>query len=382
MAMQTPLYAYHKFHSRKMVGFFGWDMPLYFDSLVKEYRAVRAAVGLFDVSHMGKLIISSDSEAISFLAASSLPKNVNACKYTHLLDADGRIVDDVIFTCVAPSRYLCISNAGATERVTKLMVEHLGGGAIVDMTAHLVCLAIQGPRSTAALQDVLLTPIKDLRAFRGIFATFDASVLHSPVEMEGWEPGPHPLGLENTATDVYITRTGYTGEVGYEIFATNETGLAIWSSLLSEDRADRVVAAGLGARDILRLEMGYLLSGQDFDGHQTPLEASYAWLVDWDHDFVGKEPLERLREQGGYPRLTGVRLLDRAIPRKGNTVYRSGSTVGKLTSASFSPGLRVGIGLAYLGPDIRNRGEEVEVEIRGKRHPAVTVKPPFLQARS
>ncbi len=380
--MRTPVYAYHRSHSRKMVDFSGWDMPLYFNSLVEEYGAVRAAVGLFDVSHMGKLIVNSGSEAVSFLAASSLPEDVNVCKYTHLLDTNGRIVDDVIFTCVAPGRYLCVSNAGATGRVARLMIEHLGGEKVVDLTVHLVCLAIQGPQSTAALQSVLLTPIKDLKPFRGVFARVDANAVRGPVEMEGWEPGPHPLGLENTATDVYITRTGYTGEVGFEIFATNKTGFAIWLSLLGEDRAHRVVAAGLGARDILRLEMGYLLSGQDFDGHQTPLEASYAWLVDWDHDFVGKEPLERLREQGGYPRLTGVRLLDRAIPRRGNTVYRSGSIVGKLTSASFSPGLRVGIGLGYLEADVRNRGEEVEVEIRGKRHPAVTVKPPFLQVRS
>lgn len=357
-------------------------MPLYFSSLAGEHEAVRAAAGLFDVSHMGKLVVNSRSRDLSFLTASNLPESVGVCKYTHLLNTKGGIIDDIILTCVSRDRYLCVPNAGATKRVTGLLTEHLGQGAAVDLTANLVCLAIQGPQSIEALQSILATPITGLGPFRGVFATLHPDIIQGPVETEGWEPGPHPLGLENTAIDVYVTRTGYTGEIGFEIFAANETGLAIWSSLLDRGGADRVVPAGLGARDTLRLEMGYLLSGQDFDGRQTPLEAGYAWIVDWDHDFVGRDSLAHLKERGGYPRFTGVKLLDRAIPRRGNSVSRSGNPAGKLTSASFSPSLGVGIGLGYLDVDVAGKGEEVEVEIRGKKHPATTVRLPFIKKQS
>ena len=179
-------------------------------------------------------------------------------------------------------------------------------------------------------------------------------------------------------TAFLATRTGYTGEPGFELFPTAEEGLAVWEALLQTGEDLGIRPVGLGARDTLRLEKGYLLSGQDFDGHQTPLEVNCAWIVKWDRPLVGREALERQRARDDHHRLVGVRMEDRGIPRHGHSVLMGGSEIGHATSGTMSPSLRVGIALVSVDKAAAAVGTSVEVDIRGTRHPARVTKLPFL----
>ncbi len=380
--MRTTIYPYHEKHSKKIVDFFGWELPLQFTSVIAEHEAVHCASGLFDVSHMGKTVLAVSAPDLSYITVSDLPTRSNLCKYTHVVDPQGRILDDVIFTCLGSNRYLCVGNAARAEPLLKRFMSCFDQGRVVDITPQLTCLAIQGPQSPEVLQAILQTLITDLRPFHGSVANLDADRVKIPVEIQGWDSLSRLLGLGEEGASVYVTRTGYTGEDGFEVFAVSDLGLPIWSALLAAVGDFSVVPAGLGARDTLRLEKGYLLSGQDFDGRQTTLEAGYEWLIDWDHDFAGKHLLLQLRERDDYARFMGVKVLDGAIPRRGSMVYKEGRLIGVLTSATFSPCLRAGIGLGYLGVEAAETGREVEVDIRHRRHPAEVVKTPFVKRRS
>lgn len=360
-------------------------MPLYFSSIIREHRAVRGSAGIFDVSHMGKIYLNGVdiAERLQGLLPNTVPRKEGVCRYTHLLDEKGRIIDDVIISCLRVDEYLCVCNAGPTSRVVSWFRWWLGDSETRDLTHDLVCLALQGPRSETVLQPLVSADLGKLRSFRGVTTEFTGDIqgLDSlPVEIEGWASLPSLLDWDgaNNHKTIYITRTGYTGEDGFEIFAPNELGKAIWSAVVLSDTGVRVIPAGLAARDTLRLEKGYLLSGQDFDGEQTPLEVGYDWLVKWDHDFVGRSQLLQLRRKGGFTRLMGVRLESKGVPRRGNRIYWEGKEVGFLTSATLSPTLKAGIGLGYLQPEACVEGRQVELDIRGTRHRAQVVKPPFV----
>ncbi len=362
-------------------------MPLYFESVIAEHRATRERVTVFDVSHMGKIVLSGRGvwEKLQHLIPSVLPSRKNAGRYTHLLDESGAIIDDIIITCVAKETYLCICNAGTTRKVFQWFTERLGEKLSYDITSTLVCLAIQGPRSQSVLEKAILHTLRGLHRFQGILSNFQPRLTDAvgvPLETEGWGPLSPSMSpkKEKKANPFYITRTGYTGELGFEIFAPNTLGKAIWSILLSlhTDNDDDVIPAGLGARDTLRLEKGYLLSGQDFDGRQTPLEVGYEWLIDWTHDFVGRKALLRLKREGGYPRLVGLKLCDKGVPRRETGVYWAGEKVGSLTSGTFSPTLGIGIGLGYLEPGAAKVGRQVKLKIRGTERRATVVRTPFL----
>ncbi len=376
---RTPIHEFHRDYSRRLVEFSGWEMPLHFSSVIEEHHAVRSTAGLFDVSHMGKLAVTAASSELSQLTISTLPERVGVCKYTHLTDRGGRIIDDVIFSTLARGQYLCVCNAGAAEGVIEHLKGSLASQATIDFTSKIVCLAIQGPASPSVLQSLLDTSILELGPFHGTFAAIKPEVVAPPVEGEGWDPIWRVLGLDERREQIYVTTTGYTGEVGFEIFASNGLGRALWAYILQPRDDLTVIPVGLAARDTLRLEKGFLLSGQDFDGRQTPLETGYERLIDWNHDFLGRELLLQMKERGSYSRLMGVKLLDDAIPRRGNGIYKGEGRVGELTSASFSPSLGIGIGLGYLDPNVARPGEKVGIDVRGEVHPAEVVRTPFVR---
>lgn len=379
MALQTPLGVFHTEHAKRLVDFHGWRMPLYFSSILAEHHAVRRDVAVFDVSHMGDLLLTgaAGAEALEGAIPSSLP-SVNQARYTHLLRRDGTILDDVMIVGLDRHQYLCVCNAGRTTEVTRWFARFVGSAEVRDLTSDLVCLAVQGPRAVEALENLLEEALSGLRRFQGLVArlrAMEASAV-SPREMEGWVPLHARLGVGTSGerSELYVTRTGYTGEDGFEVYADSGLGLALWRALVDA----QVTPAGLGARDTLRMEKGYLLSGQDFDGRRTPLEAGYEWLIAWDHDFVGREPLLQLKQRGSYPRFVGVQLLDRGVPRAGASVLRRGEVVGSLTSGTLSPTLGVGMGLGYVEKDASAPGTAVEVEIRGRQHEAETIRLPFV----
>jgi aminomethyltransferase len=364
-----------------MVPFSGWWVPLLYDGIVSEHKAVRSAAGLFDVSHMGKIIIGGEKahENLQRLSPNTVPDTVGKGVYTHLLRDDGTIIDDVIITLIDENQYLCVCNAVVRDEVVSWFRKNLPLGILEDLTSDLLCLALQGPNTTK-VSDVVFPRnlVGNLRPFA--VRSVDVADLEPecvPVEMKG--------GLSEGSTTrsswsdrILISRTGYTGEDGIEIITPTRIGVPLWRFLLEIGRESGLVPAGLGSRDTLRLEKGYLLSGQDFDGTQTPLETGHNWLVKWDHEFIGREALLQQKEAGDFKRLSGIRLRGPGIPRHGASVRHEGQPVGIVTSGTLSPTLDVGIALAYLPPGVAKPGTEVEIEVRKAVAPGTVVALPFL----
>ena len=396
MASRTPLYEWHRKAGARFIEFAGWEMPLQYAGIVEEHLTVRKAVGLFDVSHMGKIFIEGrESHAfVDFLGANDIPSTPGRARYTHLLRDDGTILDDVIVTCLAPDRFFMVCNAGPRAAVLSWLQAHAKSGVrLADRTDDFLCLALQGPRASDLLQRFTSVDLSKVKPFSGAILDFvppapwGAAPRAVPPEIEGWgsrtatDPSTPPRrepSVSDGRTAFLATRTGYTGEAGFELFPTSGEGPAAWEALLRSGEDLRIRPIGLGARDTLRLEKGYLLSGQDFDGHQTPLEVNSAWLVKWARPFLGREALERQRARDDYRRLVGIRMDERGIPRHGHPVRSRGKEAGQVTSGTMSPSLRVGIALASVDKSASAVGTPLDVDIRGTSHPAHVVKLPFL----
>ncbi len=375
-SLRTPLFGWHASHGARIVEFGGWEMPLFYSGIVEEHLAVRHGVGVFDVSHMGKLVLEGPGAAalVNRLSTNDAPAAPGRARYTHLLDERGHIIDDVIFTCLAPDRYLCVCNAGPRPRVVAWIGKHLGPVRLEDRTPDFLCLALQGPRAVETLGRLTSADLAGIKPFRAASIDLRLPGPGAPVEAEGRGSSG---GLSPPGT-VLITRTGYTGEEGFELLPPSSLAVPAWEALLAAGKGAGILPVGLGARDTLRLEKGYLLSGTDFTGGQTSLETGSEWLVKWDHDFIGRDALRAQKERGGYRRLTGVRLLERGVPRHGCRVLAAGREVGALTSGTMSPSLKVGIGLGYLDEASAAPGTAVSVDVRGEGKRAEVVKPPFL----
>lgn len=403
MADRTALYDAHRAAGARFIEFGGWEMPLQFTGIVGEHLAVRSSVGVFDVSHMGKLLVEG-REAHGFLdghSANAIPAKAGRARYTHLLREDGTILDDVIATCLDPDRYLVVCNAGPRPAIVAwLAARRRGDVRVTDLTGAVLCLALQGPRAPELLQRFTSSDVIAMRSFDAAVIRFGppaegvrrpgaapAPAPAVPQEIKGWgstrmaDPRAEPgVSTGDTTGEVplLVTRTGYTGEPGFELFPHEGEGPWVWESLLAEGADLGIQRIGLGARDTLRLEKGYLLAGQDFDGRQTPLEVNSEWVVKWDRPFVGREALEAQRSRGDYPRLVGLRMEGRGIPRHGHAVHGERGPVGTVTSGTLSPSLRVGIALASLAPFHGDVGTRVRIEIRGGLLAAEVVRLPFL----
>ncbi|MEK6851985.1 MAG: glycine cleavage T C-terminal barrel domain-containing protein, partial [Candidatus Thermoplasmatota archaeon] len=285
----------------------------------------------------------------------------------------------------APDRFLMVCNAGPRERVLAWVTEHGSRVRIEDLTFDYLCLALQGPKAARVLQLLTQSDVAVVKAFGGAYVDLllgerlgtGRTPAASPPEGVGW--GPFDSRVVGASKDFcFVTRTGYTGEDGFEMFPPKDLGVAAWNALLAAGREAGLRPVGLGARDTLRLEKGFLLSGTDFDGRQTSLECASEWLVKWDHDFVGREALRRQKERGKFHRLVGLLLQDRGVPRHGCTVLRDEANVGVVTSGTLSPSLKTGIALARVHPGAAAEGTSLDVVVRDRRLRAVVKKPPFL----
>jgi len=387
MPLRTPLYESHAAAGATFIEFGGWEMPLQFSGIVAEHMAVRRGAGLFDVSHMGKIVVAGGG-AWSFLnrlATNDIPKKPFRARYTHLLTEEGHIIDDVIVTCLAPDRFLMVCNAGPRERVLAWLRQHAAGVELQDVTFDYLCIALQGPKAARVLQLLTSYDVSSIRSFGGAYVGLllgerigtGRTPSTPPPEMEGRVPfgGDPAWEVEDYS---FATRTGYTGEDGFELLPPKQLAVPIWNALLAAGQEAGIQRIGLGARDTLRLEKGFLLSGTDFDGRQTSLECASEWLVKWEHDFAGREALVRQKEQGDYDRLVGLVLQDRGVPRHGCPVLRDGVDVGAVTSGSMSPVLRVGIALARVRPSAAAEGTRLQVVVRDRPLDAIVKKPPFL----
>lgn len=356
-SLRTPLHQTHLDAGARIVDFAGWRMPIQYEGIVAEHRAVRSAAGIFDVSHMGQLRFKGP-EAAQFIASmvtSAVDRlSPGQARYTHLCDEQANLIDDLIVYRLAEEDLLMVPNAAMVAEVMQWFRDYLPdqGVTLADESRQWVCLAVQGPEAASIISQVVQTEVGQSKPFS----------VHRYPEMFG--------GL-------LVARTGYTGEWGVELMGPWERGVEIWEATMAAGAHRGLVPCGLGARDTLRLEKGYLLSGQDFDHDRTSLETGCGWLVDWDHEFTGKEALAA-QKAAGFERSTGIKVLDRGVIRPGNEVHHDGRMVGKLTSGGLSVTLKQAIGLAYLPLPVRKPETPVQIMVRGKPLNATTVKLPFL----
>ncbi|MFO7973893.1 MAG: glycine cleavage system aminomethyltransferase GcvT [Candidatus Hydrogenedentota bacterium] len=326
---QTALFDEHKANSGKIVDFSGWALPVQFAGILKEHQHTRTKASIFDCSHMGEFRIKGQEaiEAYDALIVSNVSAlKVGRARYGFLLNDDGGIIDDLITMRPAQDELFVVTNAGPLDRVSSLFTSNVPG--LKDVSAETAKIDLQGPLSREILAGIGLPLAKELRYF-GL----------GTAEWKGY-----PL---------LVSRTGYTGELGYELFMPNEAAVPLWRTLLE---VGEVELAGLGARDTLRLEMGYLLSGQDFDETRTPLEANQEMFVSWRNDFTGRTALEKQREKGGFSVLMPIRTHSRRAPRHGFEVYRDDEAVGIVTSGTYGPSVGHGIGFAYVPPELAEPG--------------------------
>jgi len=359
MPRRTPLYEAHRGLGAKLVEFAGWEMPLSYRGPVDEHRAVRERCGLFDVSHMGEVELHGPQAAAvcQELTVNDVGRlRIGDGQYTLLCNERGGVLDDLIVFRLGPERYLLVVNAATTAADVAWITERMAGRTdVVDRSRELGLLALQGPEAEIALRP--LTPL-DLPALRPFAA------------LEGPVAGVRAL----------VSRTGYTGEDGFEIMIDADDTPRLWDELLTSVERRGGQPAGLGARDTLRLEAGLPLCGTDMDETTTPLEAGLAWVVKLQKGaFIGRDALAEQAKSGPPRRLVGVQLDDPGIPRHGFPVFHDGTAVGHVTSGTKSPTLGTFIGLAYVSTGAAAPGTPVAIEIRGRRVPARVVDRPFYR---
>ncbi|PSK99735.1 aminomethyltransferase [Haloactinopolyspora alba] len=356
---RTPLHERHEALGAKFAEFGGWSMPLQYSGVVDEHTAVRERVGLFDVSHLGKASVTGPGarEFVNSCLSNDLDKiGPGQAQYTLCCDESGGVVDDLIIYLRADDDLLLVPNAANNaEVVRRLAAEAPAGVDVRDQHREFAVMAIQGPRSERTVAAAGLPTEHPYMSF--VEADFDG-------------------------VSVTVCRTGYTGERGYELVVPWDAATAVWDALLRAGESDGIAACGLGARDTLRTDMGYPLHGQDLSLEISPLQGRSSWAVGWSKErFWGRAALLAEKEAGPARRLRGIRALGRGIPRPGMTVTVDSDPVGTVTSGTFSPTLRQGVGLALLPPEV-TEGSEVAVQIRNRTESFEVVRPPFVQAGS
>jgi aminomethyltransferase len=355
----TPFHAQHVALGAKMVPFAGYDMPVQYEGITREHEAVRSAVGVFDVSHMGEFQFTGpDRQAwVNRLTCNDVEAlEEGQAQYTALLNEQGTFIDDCIVYRFA-DRIMMVVNAANLVKDWEHVTASKGAmeADVVDTSDEIALLAVQGPKTQALLQ-----PLTDLDLDRIGYYRF----------AEGTVAG----------TDCVVARTGYTGEDGFELYFGTANSAPMWDAVTGAG----AVPCGLGARDTLRLEMGYALYGNDIDDTVNPYEARLGWIVKLKKQaaFVGQGALEAIKAEGPARHLVGFRCVERAIPRQGYEVFLEGRHVDTVRSGGFSPSLQVGIGTTFLPAGTTAPGTEIELGVRGKRVRAEVVKTPFYAGGS
>ena len=362
MAKHTPFYQRHIEAGAKLIEFAGFEMPLQYKGIIPEHLKVREGVGVFDVSHMGRIEIKG-KDSLKFVnwlitndASSLVPYQA---QYAAMCYPDGGIVDDLVVYRL-PDEFLLVVNAANMEKDYRWMSENrIGDVEIINRTYEVSQLALQGPISEKLLQRL---------------TDFDLSKI-------GYYRSAH---CRIAGEEVFISRTGYTGEDGFELYIPKEKSLKIWDSLFKEGKEFGLEPIGLGARDTLRLEMKYCLYGNDIDASTNPLEAGLGWITKLNKPggFIGAEVLKRVKEKGIERRLVGFEMKGRDIPRPHFKIVKDEKEIGEVTSGTYSPSLKKGIGMGYVKIDYASIGTEIEILIRERKAKAVIIKPPFYKTPS
>jgi len=357
---RTSLYSRHVRHGARLVEFGGWEMPVQYAGIVEEHRAVRTAAGLFDVSHMGEVEIEGPGalDSVQRLITNDAARlGAGAGLYTAMCLPTGGIVDDLTVFRLGEQRFLFVVNASTTDKDFAWIREHTRHAVARNRSPEFGLLALQGPKAPAILSRLTRADLSGLRYFH----------ILDGVEVAG-------------VRGCFISRTGYTGEDGFEVGCPWDAAPRAWDALLETGGPDGLVPVGLGARDTLRLEAAYMLYGNDIDETTTPLEAPLSWTVKLDKgEFIGRDVLLRQKQEGVRRKLAGFEMLERAIPRHGYALVANAATIGRVTSGTFGPWVEKGIGLGYIPPEQVRPGTAIGVEIRGRPARAAVVKLPFYK---
>ncbi|MEO6213757.1 MAG: glycine cleavage system aminomethyltransferase GcvT [Vicinamibacterales bacterium] len=358
---KTPLNARHRALGARLVEFGGWDMPVEYSGIVDEHLAVRTRAGLFDVSHMGEIEIAGRDalKAVQHITSNDASRlATNQAQYSALTTPQGTFVDDVLTYKLTDEHFMLVVNASNIIKDFRWITEQIAGigdAVAVNTSSRYALIALQGPVARDVLQTLTGVNLGDIKYYW--FTTGEVASVR-----------------------VTISRTGYTGEDGFEIFVPPASAERVWDAILAAGQSAGVVPAGLGARDTLRLEAGMRLYGNDMDDTTSVVEADLGWIVGWKkEEFIGFDVLKQQKTEGTARKLVGFEVLERAIARHGHDVYIDGQKGGVVTSGTQTPFLKKAIGLAYLPTDKTAAGTPFEIDVRGRRVKAHVVTMPFYK---
>jgi len=361
MGKKTPLFEEHKKLGSVIVDFGGWDMPVQYTTVIDEHNTTRNFAGLFDISHMGEIMVEGKQGFDLIQKATS--RNISNLKQGKIslaviCNEQGGIMDDLTIYKFSNEKYLLVVNASNDvkdfEQLEKVRRENNFDASVKDVSGETAKLDLQGPNSQKILQQIVDFELDDIK-----FYSFKEGKIN---------------GIEGI-----VSRSGYTGEDGFELYFAWKKGPEIWNKLLEIGKEHGLKPIGLGARDTLRLEGAMNLYGHEMDETKTPLEARYEWIVDFDKDFVGKEAIQKQEEECLPGKLVGFEMIDRGIARAHYKIFDGEKEIGEVTSGSLSPTLKKSLGLCYIKSQYANSGTEIEIEIREKKLKAKIVKLPFYK---
>lgn len=358
---RTPLYDEHKALGARLVEFNGWEMPVQYSGIIQEHQAVRTQAGLFDVSHMGEFKVEG-SDALAFLQY-LVPNDVSRLAihqalYTQLCLPTGNVIDDLLIYHLAEQHYMLVVNAGNISSDLAWIqgqAQHFEHVSISDQSDYTALIALQGPEAHTILQGLTSIDLSSIRYY------------HCEV---GQVDGIHCI----------VSRTGYTGEDGFEIYCAPVDVVKLWRDLLHAGQPHGLLPAGLGARDTLRLEAGLCLYGHELNDQVNPLEARLGWTVKLNKGpFIGRDALQKVKTDGPQRLLVGIELIERGVPRGGYAIYDQERQIGTLTSGAPGPAIQKNIGMGYVEAASAEVGRQVQIDIRGKRVAARLVALPFYK---
>ncbi|GMB07650.1 aminomethyltransferase [Thermolongibacillus altinsuensis] len=358
---RTPLFPIYEQYGAKTIDFGGWELPVQFSSIKEEHEAVRARAGLFDVSHMGEIEVKG-KDSLAFLQkvmTNDVAKLTNGrAQYTIMCYENGGTVDDLLIYKKDEDHYLLVVNAANTEKDVEWLNQHVFGDVeLTNISEKIAQLALQGPLAEKVLQTLTDIDLSQMKFFE----------FKDNVNLQG--------------INALVSRTGYTGEDGFEIYCRAEDAITLWNAILEAGKEDGVLPCGLGARDTLRFEATLPLYGQELSKDITPIEAGLGFAVKTNKeiDFIGKDVLKKQKEEGTLRKLVGIEMIDKGIPRHGYPIFFEEEEIGFVTTGTQSPTLKKNIGLALIKSEFSALDTEVKVDIRGKRLKAKVVATPFYK---
>lgn len=359
---RTPLYSKHLASGARMIEFGGWEMPVQYTGVIDEHRATRAAAGLFDICHMGEIMVTGPGsfELLQKVMSRDLaPQKTGKMRLSVMTNPEGGIIDDLTIYKFSDERFMVVTNAVTREKDFRWILENKGAMEMTDVSVEDMSegtgkLDLQGPQAQSILQRVVKCDLADIKYY-----SFEKT------QLAGYP--------------AIISRSGYTGEDGFEVYMDSSLAEKFWDIILDEGTSFGLKPAGLGARDTLRLEAGLMLYGNEMDESITPLEVAYSWVPNLEKDFIGRDALKRQKEAGLTKKLIGFEMVDRGIARHGYKIVRDGSDIGVVTSGSMTPTLNKAVGMAFAPMDCQEPGTDIFIRIRENTAKAKVVPLPFYK---